>query len=96
MAPLPGTEPPTSEDATPEVITFEDGYEELKAIVARLSADDVSIDELLGGFRRGRGLAEALRTYLTEREGELTEIEQGDNLPQFNVVAPSAGPAQES
>ncbi len=31
------------------------------------------------------------RGYLTEREGELTEIEQGNNLPEFNIVAPSTG-----
>ena len=77
-------------DAERESITFETGYEELKDIVARLSADDVSVHQMFEGFRRGKGLEQALRSYLTEREGELTEIEQGKNLPEFNIVAPSA------
>jgi exodeoxyribonuclease VII small subunit len=72
-----------------EDITFEQGYEELKSIVARLNEDDVPVHEMFEGFRRGKGLEQALRSYLTEREGELTEIEQGDNLPEFNIVAPS-------
>jgi exodeoxyribonuclease VII small subunit len=75
--------------AAREDITFEKGYEELKSIVARLNDEDVSVHEMFEGFRRGKGLEQALRGYLTEREGELTEIEQGNNLPEFNVVAPS-------
>jgi exodeoxyribonuclease VII small subunit len=78
--------------AVREDITFEKGYDELKSIVARLNDEDVSVHEMFEGFRRGKGLEQALRAYLTEREGELTEIEQGNNLPEFNVVAPS-GPA---
>lgn len=73
-----------------EDITFEQGYEELKGIVARLGGEDISVHEMFEGFRRGKGLEQALRSYLTEREGELTEIEQGNNLPEFNIVAPSA------
>ncbi len=74
-----------------ENITFEEGYEELKSLVARLSDEDISVHEMFEGFRRGKGLERALRGYLTEREGELTEIEQGNNLPEFNIVAPSTG-----
>lgn len=72
----------------PESITFEGGYEELKGIVARFGSEEVSVHEMFEGFRRGKGLERSLREYLTEREGELTEIEQGHNLPQFNIVAP--------
>ena len=74
--------------AAPENITFEGGYEELKSIVARLGSEDVSVHEMFEGFRRGKGLEKSLRGYLQEREGELTEIEQGHNLPQFNIVPP--------
>ena len=74
--------------AGPESITFEGGYEELKGIVARLGSDDVSVHEMFEGFRRGKGLEKSLRGYLQEREGELTEIERGHNLPQFNIVPP--------
>lgn len=72
-----------------ENITFEEGYEELKSIVSRLNDEDVPVHEMFEGFRRGKGLEQALRGYLTEREGELTEIEQGSNLPEFNIVAPA-------
>lgn len=76
--------------AAREDITFEQGYEELKGIVARLGEEDISVHEMFEGFRRGKGLEQALRGYLTEREGELTEIEQGNNLPEFNIIAPSS------
>jgi len=73
----------------PEPITFEDGYTELKGIVERLKDDDVPVHEMFDKFRRGKGLEKSLRSYLTEREGELAEIEQGQNVPEFRVTAPS-------
>lgn len=74
-----------------EQITFEQGYEELKGIVARLDDPELPIHEMFEGFRRGKGLEKALRTYLQEREGELVELEEGNNLAEFEIVAPSAG-----
>ncbi len=41
------------------------------------------------GFRRGKGLEKALRAYLQEREGELAELEEGNNLPEFEIASPS-------
>ena len=74
-----------------EPITFEQGYEELKRIVARLDDPELPIHEMFEGFRRGKGLEKALRAYLQEREGELAELEAGDNLAEFEIVAPSNG-----
>ncbi len=74
-----------------EQITFEQGYEELKTIVSELDRPDVSVHDMFEGFRRGKGLETALRGYLSSREGELTEIAEGKNLPRFEIVAPSAG-----
>ena len=79
--------------AGPERITFEQGYEELKGIVARLDDPELPIHELFEGFRRGKGLEKTLRAYLQEREGELAELEEGNNLAEFEIVAPSVGPA---
>jgi exodeoxyribonuclease VII small subunit len=76
-----------------EQITFESGYEELKSIVARLGDEDVSVHEMFECFRRGKGLENALRAYLQEREGELAELEEGKNVPAFEIVAPSSGVA---
>jgi exodeoxyribonuclease VII small subunit len=77
----------------PERITFEQGYEELKGIVARLDDPELPIHEMFEGFRRGKGLEKTLRAYLQEREGELAELEEGNNLAEFEIVAPS-GPAR--
>ena len=74
---------------SPERITFEQGYEELKAIVARLDDPELPIHEMFEGFRRGKGLEQALRAYLQEREGELAELEAGEDLTEFEIVAPS-------
>jgi exodeoxyribonuclease VII small subunit len=76
-----------------EPITFEQGYEELKRIVARLDDPELPIHEMFEGFRRGKGLEKTLRAYLQEREGELAELEAGDNLAEFEIVAPSSGVA---
>jgi exodeoxyribonuclease VII small subunit len=72
-----------------EQITFEQGYEELKGIVARLDDPELPIHEMFEGFRRGKGLERTLRAYLQEREGELAELEAGNNLVEFEIVAPS-------
>jgi exodeoxyribonuclease VII small subunit len=74
-----------------ERITFEQGYEELKGIVARLDDPELPIHEMFEGFRRGKGLEKTLRAYLQEREGELAELEQGNNLAEFEIVASSSG-----
>ncbi len=79
-----------------EKISFEDGYEELKTITARLGEDDVPIDEMFQLLRRGKGLEKSLRTYLETQEGELQEIEAGNSLTEFEIVARSAEPDPES
>lgn len=76
-------------------VTFEEGYEELKGIVARLDADDVSVHDMCELFARGKGLEKALRGYLTTQQGTLDEIEAGENLPEFVIVAPSTAAAQD-
>jgi exodeoxyribonuclease VII small subunit len=73
-------------------ITFEDGYEELKRIVTRLDAEDVSVHEMCELFARGKGLEKALRGYLDTQQGKLEEIEAGENLPEFSIVAPATPP----
>jgi exodeoxyribonuclease VII small subunit len=76
----------------PERITFEQGYEELKGIVGRLDDPELPVHEMFEGFRRGKGLEKALRAYLQEREGELAELEEGNNMPEFEIASPSSGP----
>lgn len=75
-------------------VTFEDGYEELKRIVTRLDAEDVTVHEMCELFARGKGLERALRGYLETQKGKLDEIEAGENLPEFTIIAPSTPPAE--
>jgi exodeoxyribonuclease VII small subunit len=70
-------------------VTFEDGYARLKTIVARLDDDNVSVDEMCRLFAEGKGLEQELRVYLEQQQGRLDEIEGGENLPEFRIVAPS-------
>jgi exodeoxyribonuclease VII small subunit len=79
-----------SDASSVTAVTFEAGYEELKGIVARLDAEDVSVHEMCELFARGKGLEKALRGYLTTQQGKLEEIEAGEHLPEFAIVAPSA------
>ncbi len=77
-------------------VTFEDGYEELKRIVARLDAEDVTVHEMCELFARGKGLERALRGYLETQKGKLDEIEAGENLPEYTIVAPSSTSTESS
>ena len=80
--------------ASPEKITFEDGYEELKAIAAKLNGEDVPMHELFDLLRRGKGLDKSLREYLETQKGALEEIEAGKSITQFEIVAPSKPDAE--
>jgi exodeoxyribonuclease VII small subunit len=91
----PGSHGPPDGARPREQITFEQGYEELKGIVSRLDDPELPVHEMFEGFRRGKGLEKALRAYLQEREGELVELEEGNNLPEFEVASPSSGLATE-
>lgn len=83
-------------DATqPEQVTFEQGYEQLKSIVSELDKPGIAMHDMFEAFRRGKGLEKALRQYLEQREGELTEIAEGKNVPEYEIVAPSGSPARQ-
>src|SRR3954453_10007950 len=88
----PTSTPPKEQQAMAEAtaVTFEDRYEQLKRIVTRLDAEDVSVHESCELFAQGKGLEKALRGYLTEQKGKLDDIEAGEHLPKFRIVAPDA------
>jgi exodeoxyribonuclease VII small subunit len=71
----------------PKKISFEQGYERLKEIAARLDEQEVPVSELCELFAEGKGLERALLDYLEEQKGRLEEIEQGKGIPRFKVVA---------
>jgi exonuclease VII small subunit len=82
----------------PLQISFEDGYERMKQISASLESTDLSVSEMCQSYAEGKGLGKALLAYLDEREGELKEIDEGKNLPAFEIIAtknhPSSGSAE--
>jgi exodeoxyribonuclease VII small subunit len=83
-------------DATQtEQVTFEQGYEQLKSIVSELDKPGIAMHDMFEGFRRGKGLEKALREYLEQREGELAEIAEGKNVPEYEIVAPSESPVRQ-
>jgi exonuclease VII small subunit len=82
----------------PVQISFEDGYERMKRISANLESTDLTVSEMCQSYAEGKGLGKALLAYLDEREGELKEIDEGKNLPAFEIIAtkndPSPRPAE--
>jgi exodeoxyribonuclease VII small subunit len=84
--------------SAPTKVTFEDGYERMKEISARLETGDLSVAEMCESYAEGKGLGKALLAYLDEREGELKEIDEGKNLPAFEVIAraPASDPARDT
>jgi exodeoxyribonuclease VII small subunit len=70
-------------------ISFEDGYDRMKQISSKLESDDMTVSEMCECYAEGKGLGKALLEYLDEREGELKEIDEGKNLPAFEIVASS-------
>ena len=83
-----------SKQAVTEV-TFEDGYQELKQLVADVDSENITVHEMCEKFARGKGLEQALRSYLDEQEGKLKEIEEGSGVPEFRVIAPAKPKATE-
>lgn len=73
--------------ADPQEIAFEAGYEKMKQISSDLEGSELSVAEMCDRYAEGKGLGKALLGYLDEREGELKEIDEGKNLPQFTVTA---------
>ena len=79
--------------STKTEITFEQGSDELKAIVAELQ-QPLALNDTVAKVKRGHGLARTLEEHLTGLEAELRDIEEGKGLPEFEIVAPpeEAGP----
>lgn len=55
-------------------MTFEAAYAELEQIVTRLDSGELSLDESVGLFERGRLLAEFCQSLLDHAELRVTQI----------------------
>ena len=69
-------------------ITFETGYRRLQEIAERLGSDEVPVHEMCDLFAEGKGLEQALGTYLSEQKERVEAIERGEGMRAFRVVPP--------
>lgn len=75
----------------PTALTFEEGYTRLQTIATRVTSDEVPVAEMCDLFAEGKGLQKALTEYLDEQKGRIADIERGEGIQSFRIVAPSSG-----
>ena len=75
-------------------ITFEAGYRRLQDIAERLGSDEVPVHEMCDLFAEGKGLEQALGSYLSEQKARVDAIERGEGMRAFRVVAPGGARAE--
>jgi exodeoxyribonuclease VII small subunit len=68
-------------------LTFESGYERLRTIAGRLNEDEVPVSEMCNLFAEGKGLEQALTTYLNEQRERVEAIERGEGIRAFKITA---------
>jgi exodeoxyribonuclease VII small subunit len=73
-------------------VTFEAGYRRLQEIAERLGSDEVPVHEMCDLFAEGKGLEQALGSYLSEQRERVEAIERGQGLRAFRVVPPGGAP----
>ena len=64
-----------AEQKPPDEMRFEEAFEELAALVGKLEAGDLELEESLGLFERGQALSERCRQLLEEAELTLRQLE---------------------
>lgn len=73
--------PKTSPDDTPLPDTYEAAVQELEALVARLDAGQLPLDDLLTQYRRGEALLQFCRGRLDAVEQQIRVLDGGDAKP---------------
>jgi exodeoxyribonuclease VII small subunit len=63
----------------PEEMTYEEAFQELKALVERLEAQDLQLEEGLALFERGQSLAKRCEHLLEEAEIKIKQITVSDS-----------------
>jgi len=76
----------TASDASqPTELSFEDGYQRLQEIAARLNVDEVPVSEMCDLFAEGKGLEIALTGFLDTQRERVEAIEQGEGIRAFRI-----------
>jgi len=71
----------------PTTITFGKGYERLQEIADEVNQAEIPVDVLGDRFAEGKGLERALSDYLAGEKARIEQIEKGDEIQAFRVVA---------
>lgn len=74
----------------PTQLTFEQGYERLQQIAARLGDDDVPVSEMCDLFAEGKGLEQALSGFLDTQRARVEAIERGEGVREFRISGVAA------
>jgi exodeoxyribonuclease VII small subunit len=85
----------TGSPATEPLPNFERSLEELEAIVDKLEAGDLSLDESLAQFERGVALTRACQGALKEAEQKVEILLRRDGEPEPFDATPLAGDVDE-
>jgi len=71
-------------------LTFEDGYERLQRIAARLNQEDIPVSEMCDLFEQGKDLEQALTAYLDTQKARVEAIQNGEGVRQFTITGGDA------
>jgi exodeoxyribonuclease VII small subunit len=66
----------------PEKMSFEEATEELEAIIERIEAGEIGLEESLAERRRGDALIKRCRSVLEQAEQELQRITPGEAIEE--------------
>ena len=68
-------------------LTFENGYERLQTIAARLNEEEVPVSEMCDLYAEGKGLEQALTTFLDAQRSRVEAIERGEGIQAFRIMS---------
>ena len=72
----------------PTALTFEEGYTRLQSISQRVTSEEVPVAEMCALFAEGKGLQQSLTEYLDRQKSRVEEIERGEGIQAFRIIAP--------
>lgn len=79
--------PNASPQGAPLPSTYEAAFQELEALVARLDAGQLPLDELLTQYQRGEALLQLCRTKLEAVEQQIRVLDNGEARPWTGSAA---------